>query len=355
MSERKVLQKYYPPDYDVSKIPRLRLAPQRQLPSRIMLPMSLQCLRCGEFVYKGKKFNARKEHVQGEDYLGIKRWRFYFRCPSCLNEITFKTDPQRSGYEVELGASRNYEPWKARADDEAAQRAEREQQDADAMRRLENKSKEGQRDSEMAEIIEELRERNARGEQLSLEQLIDVHVEAKRRQEAEEDERIAKDAFSKRTLRPAASRPTPRAEGKEKRKALTVDALDFEVDDEDDEQLKGKEARLGAEDERAEAEAEADGDEDEFAKEKGALSASGLSFAATVQRTPVVVEEERKEGGLLSGISVLVKKRKPLSQPERDTKHRTVDRAPPPVTAVAPSPPVALSSLLGGYGDSDSD
>jgi hypothetical protein len=27
---------------------------------------------CGEYIYKGKKFNARKETVMGEDYYGIK-------------------------------------------------------------------------------------------------------------------------------------------------------------------------------------------------------------------------------------------------------------------------------------------
>jgi hypothetical protein len=27
---------------------------------------------CGEYIYKGKKFNARKETVQGEEYYGIK-------------------------------------------------------------------------------------------------------------------------------------------------------------------------------------------------------------------------------------------------------------------------------------------
>ena len=27
---------------------------------------------CGEYIYKGKKFNARKETVDGEEYYGIK-------------------------------------------------------------------------------------------------------------------------------------------------------------------------------------------------------------------------------------------------------------------------------------------
>ena len=59
------------------------------------LPLSLslspcRCLTCGNYVYKGKKFNARKEDAVGEKYLGIQIYRFYIRCPECLSEITFK-------------------------------------------------------------------------------------------------------------------------------------------------------------------------------------------------------------------------------------------------------------------------
>lgn len=39
---------------------------------RLMTPFSMRCDTCGEFIYKSKKFNARKETVEGEDYLGIK-------------------------------------------------------------------------------------------------------------------------------------------------------------------------------------------------------------------------------------------------------------------------------------------
>ena len=49
-----------------------------------------RCNACGEYIYHGRKFNARKETVEGERYLGIPIFRFYIRCTRCLSEITFK-------------------------------------------------------------------------------------------------------------------------------------------------------------------------------------------------------------------------------------------------------------------------
>jgi len=49
-----------------------------------------RCKTCGEYIYKGRKFNARKEDVIGETYLGIQIYRFYMKCTKCLREITFK-------------------------------------------------------------------------------------------------------------------------------------------------------------------------------------------------------------------------------------------------------------------------
>ena len=62
MSERKVLTKYYPPDFDPSAIGRTRKpkdAGPRVQPVRLMAPFSMKCTTCGEYIYKGRKFNAR--------------------------------------------------------------------------------------------------------------------------------------------------------------------------------------------------------------------------------------------------------------------------------------------------------
>jgi hypothetical protein len=42
----------------------------------------MRCNTCGEYIYKGKKFNARKEDVENESYLGLRIYRFYIKVAS---------------------------------------------------------------------------------------------------------------------------------------------------------------------------------------------------------------------------------------------------------------------------------
>jgi hypothetical protein len=71
MGERKVLNKYYPPDFDPTLIPRNRKPKDRKYTVNLMMPMTIQCSACGQFMYMGKKVNGMKEMVNGESYLGI--------------------------------------------------------------------------------------------------------------------------------------------------------------------------------------------------------------------------------------------------------------------------------------------
>nr|SVE85828.1 EOG090X0G3U [Daphnia pulicaria] len=163
MSERKVLNKYYPPDFDPSKIPRVRQSKNRQFTVRLMAPFNMKCKTCGEYIYKGKKFNARKEDVENENYLGIRIYRFYIKCTRCLSEISFKTDPQSTDYVVEAGATRNFMALKL-AEEQAVREmeAEKEEERTNPMKLLENRTKASRGEIEMVETLEELKELNKR-------------------------------------------------------------------------------------------------------------------------------------------------------------------------------------------------
>ncbi|MBA0647390.1 hypothetical protein Goklo_015278 [Gossypium klotzschianum] len=73
MGERKFLNKYYSPDLDPSKLPRARRPKNQQMKVRSMLPMSIRCNACGNYICEGTKFNFRREDVYRRDtYKGIR-------------------------------------------------------------------------------------------------------------------------------------------------------------------------------------------------------------------------------------------------------------------------------------------
>ncbi|KAL2134257.1 hypothetical protein VTI74DRAFT_690 [Chaetomium olivicolor] len=224
MSERKVLTKYYPPDFDPSLVGRSRkpkgvqAGPKVQT-VRLMAPFSLRCVACGEYMYRGRKFNARKETPPGEKYLGIQLYRFYIRCTRCSAEIVFRTDPKNQDYVVERGAKRNTEPWKRglegemeETDEQRLDRLEREmaeregEEERNAMAELEAKTEDAKREMAVADALDEIRSRNARLEKAQREGggdllnvvgagLVRPEDEERRRQE-EEDAEAARRAFA---------------------------------------------------------------------------------------------------------------------------------------------------------------
>ena len=109
MAERKVLIKYISPEFDPNQLKKVKVSKDKQDNVRMMLPMSVRCPMCGNFLYIGTKYNMRKETCLDRDYLGIKIFRFYFKCTCCSQQITMLTDPQQHDYVVESGATRNYE------------------------------------------------------------------------------------------------------------------------------------------------------------------------------------------------------------------------------------------------------
>lgn len=109
------------PDFDPSKLRRGFGAKSMKCEVRMMLPYSVQCNTCGEYMYPGKKLTARKMEPN-EDYLGIRILRFVMKCCNCNAEFSIRTDLKNSDYTCEWGVTRNFEPWR---DQEAAIERER--------------------------------------------------------------------------------------------------------------------------------------------------------------------------------------------------------------------------------------
>ena len=180
-----------------------------------MAPFSMKCTACGEYIYKGRKFNAQKETTD-EKYFNISIFRFYIKCTRCSGEITFKTDPKNMDYTCERGAKRNFEVWREgkteeieETDDQRLDRLEREEAEAEemeernAMAELEQKMEDSKREMTIADALDEIRTRNAkieRGEKGGRgvdEALAGVRdqVEEERLRAEREDEEMVKRAF----------------------------------------------------------------------------------------------------------------------------------------------------------------
>jgi len=203
MSERKVLNKYYPPDFDPSKIPKCKIPGGRNktFVIRLMAPCNMRCTTCGEYIYKGRKFNARKEDVEDMDYLGLRIYRFYIKCTACVSEICFRTDPENTDYVLESGATRNFEALhraQQQAEDEAE--AYKEELASNPMKLLEERTLASKNEMELVEALEELRELNKRTVKVDYNTMLTKYDDIRQAvidKEEAEDEEFVKAVFSK--------------------------------------------------------------------------------------------------------------------------------------------------------------
>ncbi|CAD6238076.1 unnamed protein product [Miscanthus lutarioriparius] len=191
MGERKVINKYYPHDFDPSNVPQRQRPKNEQTKVRMMLPMTVRCGACGVYLGRGTKFNTRMEDVPGERYLGaIRVFRFYIKCSRCSAEIAFRTDPRNSGYALESGASATRDDAAAREEEEEEE--ERRRDGGDAMAALERRARDGRREMDADAALEEARSLNARRARVAPEQALEALLcrrrsQAKTVQEQEQD------------------------------------------------------------------------------------------------------------------------------------------------------------------------
>lgn len=174
MGERKVLVQYIPPDFDPSIIPKFKRNREKLIEVRMMLPFSLRCNTCGEYMYRGKKFNSKTERIQDDDYLGIKKIRFYIKCSVCSAEITFKTDPKNADYECESGASRNFELWRDTQGEMDEESKARQDEELDAMKALENKTMDNKVEMDILDALDEIKAINQRHHRVDTDKVLNA-------------------------------------------------------------------------------------------------------------------------------------------------------------------------------------
>lgn len=245
MGERKPLNKYYPADLDPSrKLPRVgkKNDPDKAKPVRMMLPFSIRCKTCGEFMGAGTKCNAMKEDAK-MNYLKVKRFRFRFKCSACKTFITMLTDPKNAGYEMETNATANFsmaaEMKSAR--EEAAR--EKEEKKKDTMAQLEDRTLDSKREMDALDQLENLQQRNRARAKVSADNALEMlaqQLESRVEDEQGGDDDGDDDIDEEELVRQALAQ-------KEKRlKELAEEEVD---NDDDDEKF------VGAEDEKKDVKA----------------------------------------------------------------------------------------------------
>ncbi|KAK6010899.1 hypothetical protein OSTOST_24030, partial [Ostertagia ostertagi] len=151
-TERKVFQKYYPPDYDPTKLPRA----------------------------KGTRA----------------------RCPNCLAEITFKTDLENCDYQNEHGATRLFEAMKLYQDAEKAREAQEEEDKKDPMKMLEKRTMLSRAEMEAMGNLEDLQEISRNKEAVDVEDFLEatkpvLSIPEQIKLQEEEDEALIRKVYGK--------------------------------------------------------------------------------------------------------------------------------------------------------------
>lgn len=108
MSDRKNVNKYYPPDFDPSKgslntqqgqhvlRKRANKLSEGILVIRFEMPFNCWCLGCSAHIGKGVRYNAEKS-AAGK-YFSTTIWNFRMKCHLCNHPFLIRTDPKTAQY-----------------------------------------------------------------------------------------------------------------------------------------------------------------------------------------------------------------------------------------------------------------
>jgi len=176
--EEKIESNYYSPDFDYKKVPKKlaefkadRLRKYRNIDRqpfevsnhmqiRTMAPFNIRCNGCGQYTNKGSKIQSNVDKMPGMMYLNrVTIWRFHVRCPCCRSVIVFRTDPENQDYEIVSGGTRSFRSAYVRAREAIAdEEAEKEIQDNNPMKLLEDRTFASKRELEAVELLEDLQD-----------------------------------------------------------------------------------------------------------------------------------------------------------------------------------------------------
>ncbi|XP_072018317.1 probable splicing factor YJU2B [Amphiura filiformis] len=158
MSDRKAVNRYYPPDFDPSKHKsinkyrnshplreRAKKLSQGILVIRFEMPYNIWCEGCGNHVGMGVRYNAEKKKVG--NYYTTPIYQFKMKCHLCDNYYVIETDPQNCDYKIIKGARRKNQKWDM-ADNEQVLTEDREvikKRSRDPMYKLEHGVEDGKK------------------------------------------------------------------------------------------------------------------------------------------------------------------------------------------------------------------
>jgi len=231
------MNEYYPPDFDPTKLPRLRAMPgmgkgrDKVLEIRTMLPWNIRCNTCGHYMHRGTKFNARVEAATDKpkylQYVTIRR--FYMTCTNCISTITFLTDPEVVDYAMESGATRLFGSRRLCATLEKQEKdAQEEEAKKNPMAALEKRTKDSQREmlllENLAELTEERRAKMKLTSDIMLHKL-EKSAEAKEKIDNDILTKLAREVMHKQTR--LTEEDADKAETERKRKADEKPEVDF--------------------------------------------------------------------------------------------------------------------------------